>query len=35
MRLDCQTTVKKQAEGGYNEETVSVTLGRRPAENAQ
>ena len=27
--------VKKQAEGGYNEETVSVTLGRRPAENAQ
>ena len=28
-------TIKKQSDGGYTEETVSVTLGRRPAGNSQ
>ncbi|MBQ9359845.1 MAG: PDZ domain-containing protein [Lachnospiraceae bacterium] len=30
-----EITIKKQSEGGYNEEEVSVTLGKRPAESAQ
>lgn len=30
-----ELTIKKQSEGGYSEEEVSVTLGKRPAESAQ
>ena len=28
-------TIKRQSERGYTEETVEVTLGRRPADKAQ